>query len=91
MTQAIPRIASLKNADAFRTHLTTSGIPLEFDDVLAGPADSPLGRPIEIDGRRVGNRFCILPMEGWDGTTTGEPSELTTRDGGGISASAAPS
>ena len=79
MTQAIPRIASLKDADAFRTHLTTSGIPLEFDDVLAGPADSPLGRPIEIDGRRVGNRFCILPMEGWDGTTTGEPSELTTR------------
>ena len=43
-----------------------------------------------IDGRRVGNRFCILPMEGWDGTTTGEPSELTT-GAGGISASAAPS
>ena len=29
--------------------------------------------------RRVGNRFCILPMEGWDGTTDGEPSDLTTR------------
>ena len=28
---------------------------------------------------RVGNRFCILPMEGWDGTTDGEPSELTAR------------
>ena len=79
VTQAIPRIAALKNSDAFRTHLTKSGIALEFDDVLAGPADSPLGRPITIDGRRVGNRFCILPMEGWDGTTTGEPSELTAR------------
>jgi 2,4-dienoyl-CoA reductase-like NADH-dependent reductase (Old Yellow Enzyme family) len=28
---------------------------------------------------RVGNRFCILPMEGWDGTPEGEPSELTRR------------
>ncbi len=28
---------------------------------------------------RVGNRFCILPMEGWDGTTDGEPSDLTRR------------
>jgi NADPH2 dehydrogenase len=76
---AIPRIASLKTADAFRAHLKRSGIALEFDDVLAVPAESPLARPIEIDGRRVGNRFCILPMEGWDGTRSGEPSELTTR------------
>jgi 2,4-dienoyl-CoA reductase-like NADH-dependent reductase (Old Yellow Enzyme family) len=76
---AVPRIASLKTADAFRTHLTKSSIALGFDDALAAPADSPLGRPIEIDGRRVGNRFCILPMEGWDGTPDGEPSELTTR------------
>jgi 2,4-dienoyl-CoA reductase-like NADH-dependent reductase (Old Yellow Enzyme family) len=28
---------------------------------------------------RVGNRFCVLPMEGWDGTRDGEPSELTIR------------
>ncbi len=33
-----------------------------------------------VDGAvRVGNRFCILPMEGWDGTTDGEPSDLTRR------------
>jgi 2,4-dienoyl-CoA reductase-like NADH-dependent reductase (Old Yellow Enzyme family) len=28
---------------------------------------------------RAGNRFCVLPMEGWDGTPEGEPSELTRR------------
>ena len=28
---------------------------------------------------RVGNRFCILPMEGWDGTADGEPTDLTFR------------
>jgi NADPH2 dehydrogenase len=28
---------------------------------------------------RVGNRFCILPMEGWDGTRDGHPTDLTRR------------
>ena len=74
-----PRIATLKTADAFRAHLTASGIPLAFDDRLAAPAASPLAQPIEVDGVRVGNRFCILPMEGWDGTADGEPSDLTRR------------
>ena len=74
-----PRVASLKGAEAFRSHLEQHGIPLAFDDHLAPPASSPLGRPIEVHGRRVGNRFCILPMEGWDGTTDGEPTDLTRR------------
>ena len=30
-------------------------------------------------GRRLGNRFAILPMEGWDGTRDGRPSELVRR------------
>lgn len=74
-----PRIASLKTADDFRRHLTGSAIPLEFDDRLDAPGASPLAQPIEVDGARVGNRFCVLPMEGWDGTREGEPSELTRR------------
>jgi 2,4-dienoyl-CoA reductase-like NADH-dependent reductase (Old Yellow Enzyme family) len=77
--QTSPRVASLKTADAFRAHLSRSGIALDFDDVLAPPGESPLARAIEVGGRRVGNRFCILPMEGWDGTRAGEPSDLTTR------------
>lgn len=80
MTAArFPRIASLKTASAFRAHLEAQTIPLPFDDSLESAADSPLARPIEVDGWRVGNRFCVLPMEGWDGTTDGRPSELTTR------------
>ena len=74
-----PRVASLKNVAAIRAHLAATGIPLELDDVLAAPGSSPLGAPLEVDGIRVGNRFCILPMEGWDGTADGEPSELTRR------------
>ena len=74
-----PRVASLKTAAAFRAHLLRSRIPIELDDALAPPGQSPLAQPIEVDGVRVGNRFCILPMEGWDGTADGEPSDLTRR------------
>ena len=74
-----PRIASLKTAQAFREHLRRNEIPLEFDDVRAPAAASPLAQRIDVDGVRVGNRFCILPMEGWDGTREGEPSDLTRR------------
>src|SRR5438552_18296228 len=74
-----PRVASLKTAAAFRAHLRRSGIPLEFDDQMAAPDASPLARPIAVNSVSIGNRFCILPMEGWDGTKSGEPSELTRR------------
>jgi 2,4-dienoyl-CoA reductase-like NADH-dependent reductase (Old Yellow Enzyme family) len=73
------RVATLRNAEAFRRHLATGGISLDFDETLAGPAASPFAQPLEADGLRPGNRFCILPMEGWDGTAAGEPTELTER------------
>lgn len=72
-----PRVASLKTAAAFRAHLTRSNIPLQFDDSVE--ASGALAQPFEMDGVRVGNRFCILPMEGWDGTFSGEPTDLTRR------------
>ncbi len=74
-----PRIASLRTAEAFRRHLDASGIALPFDETLAAGAASPLGRPLEADGLRAGNRLCILPMEGWDCTPEGAPSDLTVR------------
>ena len=72
-------MASLKTAQALRAHLLKHDIPLQFDDERAKGGESPLAQPIEVDGVRVGNRFCILPMEGWDGTRDGEPSDLTRR------------
>ncbi len=77
--ERFPRVASFKTADAFRRHLAGLEIPLHFDDVLNRPDESPLGQPLHVDDVRVGNRFCILPMEGWDGTVDGRPSDLTVR------------
>ena len=73
------RVATLRSAEALRLHLQAGGIRLDFDETLLPPAESPFSRPLEADGLRVGNRFCILPMEGWDGTAAGEPTELTER------------
>jgi NADPH2 dehydrogenase len=74
-----PRVASFRTPEALRQHLLTSGIDLPLDDTLAAPEDSPFAWPFELDGVRVGNRFCVLPMEGWDGTLDGEPTEMTRR------------
>ncbi len=73
------RVAALKTADILRRHLETSGIELPFDETLVPATDSPLARPLSDGAIRVGNRFCVLPMEGWDGTADGEPSDLTRR------------
>jgi 2,4-dienoyl-CoA reductase-like NADH-dependent reductase (Old Yellow Enzyme family) len=73
------RVAALKTADAFAQHLAAERITLGFDRELAPAGSSPLARPFQIADIRVGNRFCVLPMEGWDGTPGGEPSDLTLR------------
>ena len=74
-----PRLASFKTAEALREYLHASDIALTLDVALPAPERLALGRPIEVDGVRVGNRFCILPMEGWDGTAEGAPGDLTRR------------
>lgn len=50
------------------------GIDLRFSDDL-----STLEQPIVVDGRTVGNRWAIHPMEGCDGELDGSPGELTLR------------
>ncbi len=76
---AFRRVAQLKTADEFRAHLAALGIAIPFDEELSLGAESPLAQPYEIDGVSIGNRFAILPMEGWDGTRDGRPTELTRR------------
>ncbi len=85
----IPRVGSFKTVAAFKRHLAALPLPVACDDaVLAAPA-SPLAQPISIAGRRIGNRFAVQPMEGWDGTLDGKPSPLTLRRWQGFGASGA--
>ncbi|HEX7087556.1 MAG TPA: hypothetical protein VF198_14435 [Vicinamibacterales bacterium] len=76
---AFPRIASFKDVDAFRARLDALGLQLPVDPALEQHPGSPLAQPLERGGLRAGNRWCVLPMEGWDGTIDGRPSDLTRR------------
>jgi NADPH2 dehydrogenase len=80
MSNPYPRVARLKTADSFRDYLASLGINLPFDEEMrSGPA-SPMAQPYILkDGKVIGNRFCILPMEGWDGTEDGNPTDKTKR------------
>jgi 2,4-dienoyl-CoA reductase-like NADH-dependent reductase (Old Yellow Enzyme family) len=81
-SMAYPRVSSLKTIEDFRAHVSGLGIPLDADATLETGANSPLAAPLHYTTHRprvIGNRFCILPMEGWDGELDGAASELTRR------------
>jgi NADPH2 dehydrogenase len=65
-----------RSVEAFRDHWREVAPDLDCDPELEGAA-GPLGQPIEVAGKRLTNRFCIHPMEGWDGERDGTPSALT--------------
>lgn len=73
------RIAQLRTAVSFRDHLSQIGVDLPFDEQMITGDGSPLAQPYEVDRFTIGNRFCVHPMEGWDGTADGFPTDLTTR------------
>ena len=50
------------------------GLDLRFSEDL-----SPLFRPARVGPFTAGNRLCVQPMEGCDGTLDGQPDELTLR------------
>jgi len=79
MTLDIKRLTSIKTADGFRARLNELNINFPIDDSIEHGKESPLSVPIEIGGFTVGNRYVIHPMEGWDATTTGLPTETVRR------------
>jgi len=75
----ILRLGSVKDVQRFREHLHSLDVAIPCDRELVSPAESPFWLPLERGGIRIGNRMAINPMEGWDGTPDGNPSELTFR------------
>jgi 2,4-dienoyl-CoA reductase-like NADH-dependent reductase (Old Yellow Enzyme family) len=76
---AYPRIAAMRDIEAFRQHVASLGLALQADDRIETAPGSPLAQPLDVDSFEVGNRWVIHPMEGWDGETDGNPSELVRR------------
>ena len=77
--QSYLHLGSVHGAESFQRHLRENGITIPCDVELAAGSDSPLGQPLSFNDVKIGNRFAIHPMEGWDGSADGRPTELTFR------------
>src|SRR6266481_4030396 len=66
------RIPTLKSVSDFRRHVSSLSIDLPCEDSIVSGSTSPLLQAINhiaINGKKIGSRYAIQPMEGWDGTT----------------------
>lgn len=83
MSTQIPtftRIGHFKTVAAFKEYLAQLGVRLPMDDGIVSAAEgSPLAPSMQVGQFKVGNRWCIHPMEGWDGTADGKPTENVVR------------
>ena len=74
------KLAQFKSVGSFAEYAAALKLDLPCDDqVLSTAENSPLDQSLDIGGFVVGNRWCIHPMEGWDGTHDGQPTEHTLR------------
>ncbi|MDD4860183.1 MAG: hypothetical protein PHR56_08295 [Dehalococcoidales bacterium] len=73
------KIATLKTAADFKEYLNSLKISLPFDEKIQSGTGSPLAQPRKINGRTAGNSIAVLPMEGFDGTSEGNPTAASFR------------
>lgn len=76
---SFPRVASFKTVERFRERLRELELPIDADETILPAPESPLAQSLKIGSVKVGNRWAIHPMEGWDAETDGKPSELVHR------------
>jgi NADPH2 dehydrogenase len=80
----IVQVKRLSSLDALRERLSVLGIDEQLGVDADVDPDGPLASTFEYtDGsagtKTVGNRFAVLPMEGWDAGPDGAPTELVRR------------
>src|SRR6184192_2845817 len=76
-TVRILRLGAVKDVARFQDHVHSLGLTIPCDSKPLSGSDSPLRWPLSRGGIKIGNRIAVHPMEGWDGTPDGNPSEHT--------------
>ena len=73
------QVKKLSTPDDVRAHCARLGVELPIADHVE--PDGVLSTPLAISGSSLvaPNRFAVLPMEGWDGTEDGRPTDLVRR------------
>ena len=76
---AYKRVAQLRTLEQFKEYCKSIGAEMPVDETVETGGDAPLAQPYTYKDITLPNRFAVLPMEGWDGTADGHPSDLTRR------------
>ena len=71
-----PKVISFRTLSEFAAYVKEQqfGFGLAEDEKT-----DALAQPLSYCGRTIGNRWAILPMEGWDCEADGSPGEFTRR------------
>lgn len=77
MGTEFPQVRRLADPTALRARLAELGTELPVADRV--DPQGQLAQPLSRGGVDLANRFCVLPMEGWDGTNDGRPTDLVRR------------
>lgn len=73
------RVAQLRTPEQFLEYCKSIGADLPFDSEMIVDEAAPLAQAYSYRDKTLSNRFAILPMEGWDGTADGKPTDNTRR------------
>ncbi len=73
------RVAQLRTADQFHAYLAEIGVDIPLDEEMQQGISASLAQPYRIHGKTLANRFCVLPMEGWDAAPDGQVTDLVRR------------
>lgn len=66
--------SKMKDAEQFAREMHAAGLPFPVSSDM-----SILGEPVRLGAKTIPNRICLQPLEGFDGTKEGAPSDLIFR------------
>jgi len=78
-TTAILRLGSVKGVEGFQAHVQALDLQIPSDAQIVTGSESPLRWQLNRGPFKIGNRIAVQPMEGWDASPDGAPSENTVR------------
>ena len=76
MAENYRKVTEFKDVESFSAYISEQGYHIGF--APEGKHEA-LAQTAECLGKTLGNRWAILPMEGWDCLPDGSPSDLTMR------------
>src|SRR2546430_16049932 len=77
--QPILRLGAVKAIRRFEHYLQSLHVNIPCERELAYGPEAPLRWPLVKGESKIGNRIAVQPMDGWDGSPDGTPTESTIR------------